>query len=280
MSNKVKLKRIVDLFSEGDVCYLGDDELGKPVCVWVQKITSLEEEEARMDGQSAITQFLLSVADPSHPEMQHLHMVMADWTDDELYEASNNHNYEKHLINAAADIDGDKEWQEKLDYLRRQPELLDDANVADDDPRREQIVKYNQEYMAAIDKRTEERSEEALKEIKSKGRAVVEEEFVVDYKDKLALNHYILESRISKLYFSVRECDAVVDETGNYDHKACDHSKRLLSNRGEVRDLPESVLLKINKTVDDVQVGARNVANFPKPPNSSESSAQQNEVGE
>jgi hypothetical protein len=273
MSNKMKLKRIVDLFSEGNVCFLGDDESAKPVCVWINKNNSIEEEEARMDSQSARTELLLAMASPMHPEMAHLRMIMDEWSDDEMFEAAANHKYEESTINALADVEADKEWTEKLEYLRRQPELLDDANVTEDDPRRAQLEEYNKEYMAKVTELVNERQEKALAEVKAKGRETVEEEFVKMYKDKLAIDHYILEGRITKLYFATRECDAERAGEGEWKHDKCDHSKRLFSNRSEVREMPEHVLTKILETFDNLTVGARNVANFPEPQNSSESSA-------
>lgn len=274
MSNKMKLKRIVDLFTEGETCFLGDDENAKPVCVWMNKCNSIEEEEARLDSQSARTEKLLAMADPMHPEVAHLHMIMAEWSDDELFEAAANHQYEENTVHALADIEADKEWTERLEYLRRQPELLDDAKVEEDDPRRKQLEEYNKQYFEKVSELVKERQEKTLAEIKAKGRAVVEEEFLKMYKDRLAIDHYILEGRISKLFFSARECEASRAEDGAWNHSQCDHSKRLFSNRSEVREMPEHVLNKILETFESMMVGGKNVANFPEPQNSSESSAQ------
>ncbi len=274
MSNKLKLKRINDLFSEGDMCYLGDDETGVPVCVWVNKPNSIEEEEARLDGQAGRMEILMALSDPSHPEMQHAHMLIEKMTDDELYATAVSQNADQMLAMASLDVDADKEWTDKLDYLRRQNELLDDAKVSEDDPRRAEYAKVNGEYIDAVEAYYEKRKEAKLEEYKAKGRKEVEDLFIEDIKDRLSLDHYMLERRITQMFYASRECDATGDEgRKNFDHSKCDHSKRLFAERVEVRELPENVLGKINDKFEAILVGVRNVSNFPEPQNSSDSSA-------
>lgn len=266
MSNK--MKRITDLFTQGDVCYLGDDEEGKPVCVWVQKNSSLHEDEARMDGQSARTQLLLALSDVTHPEIQNVSMSMSEWDDEALHNAVLNQKYEDHIAGALADIEADKEWTDKLEYLRRQPTLLDDAQASDDDPRRVQWDTYNTEYLVAVQKLAEDRKAATLLELQDKDRGDVEADFLDEYKKRLGVEHYMLEAKITKLYFACRDCDATKKENGEWDHKHCDHGKLLMPNRAEVRELPEDVLAKIIDTFEGLAVGGRNVGNFPPAPSS------------
>lgn len=270
MSNK--MKRITDLFSTGEVVNFGNDELGAPVLAWVQKNTSIEEDEARMDGQAGRTRYLMGMADINNPEVQNVYMTLEEWTDDELYAAASNQNYEKALSDVLAELEGEEDWAEKLNYLRKEDELLNDADAPEDDPKRVKFSEVNTEYMIELDKRCKVRMEAELAEAKAKGRKAVEDEFVKNWKDRQALEHYMTESRVTKIYFAVRDCEAVF-EGDRWKHKACDHNKKLMSNRKEVRELPEDVLAKILEAFDNLVVGARNVANFPEASNSSESSA-------
>jgi hypothetical protein len=273
MSNKMKLKRIVDLFTEGDVCYLGDDIDQKPICVWVNKCNSIEEEEARMDAQAARTGKLLELADPMHPEMQNAMMILEEWSDDELFLSAVNQRAEECVALAMHDIEADTEWKDKLEYIRRQPEILNDAGVAEDDPRRVQLETYTKEYMEHLDELSQKRQDDMLEEIKAKGRREVEDEFLKNYRDKLSIDTYMLENKITRLFFGVRTCDAARNGE-EWDHSQCNHRERLFTHRSEVRELPDHVLSRIAEKFDEVTVGARNVANFPVAQNSSESSAQ------
>lgn len=263
MSNKLKLKRINDLFSKGETCYLGDDEAGKPVCVWIQKNNSLETEESRWDAQTARTDEMLAMADPRHPEIQNAHMIMQDWTDEEMCQAATNQRYDDSLNLALQDVEADPEWKDKLDYLRRQPELLDDAKVDADDPRRVQWTKYNEEYLKLVESLVKERQDKIRAEFVAQDREAVVETFLKVYQDKLAMKRYMMEARVTSMYFALRECDAVLVED-KWTHDKCDHSNRLLENRKELRELPEDVMEKITTCFDNLAVGARNVANFPE----------------
>lgn len=260
MSNK--FKRIVDLFSEGETCFLGDDETAKPICVWVNKLNSLEEEEARLDGQSARTEKMVAVADLNHPETQSMYMTLEEWTDEELFQAAANQKGDMMVALAVADVEADEEWKDKVEYLRRQPQILDDAKVAADDPRREQLVETNSKYIAAIEAAYEKRMAEVLEEVKAEGKEKVRDQFIKDYKDRLAIDHYMQERRITQLYFAVRECEAVRAEEGEWEHKTCDHAKKLMDSRHDVRDLPQHVLDRMLDTYESVQIGSKNVGNF------------------
>ncbi len=279
MSNKQKLKRITDLFTEGETCFLGDDENAKPVCVWVQKNNSIEEEEARLDAQSARTQVLLSMADGTHPEVKNAEVTISEWSDEELFQAVANQKYDECLTLALADVEAEEDWKEKLEYLRRQPQLLDDANVPADDPRRVQWNEYNEEYVALIQKTADERQGKILEETKAKGREEVSKEFIKDYKDRLSIDSYVLEAKITKLFYALRECDAQRKGEGEWDHSECNHRNYLVEHRGEIRELPQHVMSKVLATFEDLQVGARNVANFPEPQSSSDSSVPPSDVG-
>src|SRR4051812_26611329 len=141
MSNR--FKRLVDLFETGTECFLGDDEQGKPVLVYIAKLNSFSEDEARQDGLTGRTVHIMELDDPESPIMKSVMYQMNSWSDDELKDARVNQKYEEMYALAMADIDSDPEWKDKLEYLRRGPELLNDAKVKEDDPRRKQLDDYN-----------------------------------------------------------------------------------------------------------------------------------------
>lgn len=259
-----RLARLTDLFEEGSICFLGDDENGKPVTVYIQKPNSFQADESRNDGLVGRIQHVMNLDDPNNMVMVDVLHQVDSWTNDELIDVLVNQKYDEHFSNGINDVESDPDWKEKIEYLRRTPELLEDSKVAEDDPRRKQYAEANTEWTTAVNAAIQKRQEDYRNDLQGKLREDMVEQFLKDYKDKSSLEAYMTEKRITELFYAMRVCEAKrTDEPGEWDHSACDHRVKLMDSRSEVKDLPEHVITKAVETLEDVLVGPRQVANFP-----------------
>jgi hypothetical protein len=271
MSNK-KFAKIVDLFSVGAECYLGDDETGKPIVVWISKPNAFEIEEANRDGQAGRLTYLLRYQDPESDESKYAKAELADMTNEVLVDTLVNSHFEEDQYMASYDVDADDEWRDTVDYMRREAGILDDMkdeNTEDIKARREKLSQTQGKYIAAITDFTKKRQDNYRKDIQSYERDLLEKTFIDIYKNRTSVERYMLERNVTRLYYAMRECDAVMGEKGKFDHTACDHKVRMLEDRQDVRSLPEEVLDKTLNLLDDISIGQRDVANFQEDQSSS-----------
>jgi hypothetical protein len=96
------------------------------------------------------------------------------------------------------------------------------------------------------------------------------------WRQRQTLDVFVQERRQTQLWYAMRECDAVdlSTELGEHrwDHSACDHSKRLMAERAEVRTLPDAVIEKVQDAIDGVTINPRAAGNSDAPASSSGSS--------
>jgi len=268
-----RLKRITDLFVEGRELNLGDDETGTPVLVWINKLNSFEDEEARSDGMAARTERILSLTD-DHPDIKLIVSQMSGWDIDQLAEYSASQRRDEDYLAAMDDIDAEKEWAEKLAYLRRGQTLHDDADLPEGDERRERFEKVQAEYFTALEEATVKRQQDRKKEYADLSRSELEEQYLESLKNRLAMETFLEERRITELYFAVRDCQGTRVGPNEFEHSQCDHRKRLMSDRKDIRSLPSEVITRIVNTLADVTVDRRTAGNSDAPVTSSESSEQ------
>jgi len=264
------MKRITDLFVEGTELNLGDDEAGTPVLVWVNKLNSFEDEDARHDGLAARTERLLELT-PDHPDIQMITMQMAAWDMDKLVQQTAQQKYDEDYLAAMDDIDSVEEWREKLEYLRRGGALHDDAGLPEGDPRRESYEKAQAEYFTSMTAMAEKRQADRRKELADLSRGELEETFVDLLKTRLAMEAFLEERRVTEIYFAARDCVGTRTGPNEFEHSQCDHRNRLLSDRKEVRQLPSDVITRIVNTITAVTVDRRTAGNLDAPVTSSES---------
>jgi hypothetical protein len=266
-----RLKRLTDLFVEGAELNLGDDEAG-PVLVWINKLNSFEDDEARRDGLAARTERLLQLTE-DHAEMRVVRMQMEKWDVEEMATRTAQQKYEEDYLLAIDDIESDKVWAEKLDFLRRAGHLHGDANLPEDDSRREQFEKANSEYFLAVTAATDKRQKTRRKDLANSPLEDIHTEYVETMKQRLGMEVFLQERKVTEIYYALRDCTATITE-GAYDHTLCDHRTRLLPDRRAVRDLPSNVITRIVETLDQVTVDRRTAGNSDAPVTSSESSEQ------
>lgn len=267
-----KLKRITDLFTEGTELVLGEDETGTSVVIWVNKLNSFEDEEARRDGLAARAEHMMALNE-GDPEVVNLKTQMAGWSKDQLVGNAASLKYDEDYLHALDDVESDKEWRGKMDYLRRIDTIHGDAGVPEDDPRRAEYVKVNEEYYKALREKAEARQKDRRAMLAESSVEDLQDQYLESVKERLTLDTFMAERRVSEVFFATRDCQGVQDEHG-WNHDNCDHRRRLLDERKDVRTLPEVVLAKIVEKLNELTVDRRTAGNLDAPASSSESSEQ------
>jgi hypothetical protein len=272
-----RLRRITDLFTEGVAVNFGDDPDGHPVLVWINKLNSFEVEEARRDGAARRGVRLAALGEEDSPERAALRAEVGFWSDEELAERWVLQKSEEHYLDALNDIEADSKWKDKLESLRRLPTLMREASGAEDDPRRDELIALQQEYYTAISDLQKKRQADAAKDASNMERADLETGFFENWRQRVTLDEFMEERRVTELFFAMRSCDGTRVGPAEFDHENCDHQQRALEERALVRRLPQPVLDKCLQALDELTVPLRDAGNSDAPASSSASSEQQSE---
>lgn len=248
------LSRILDLYVLGTELFLGLDDDGNDVVVWLHKPNSFAKEDADEDGQTGRTRYLKSM-DTDSDEHQNLLSDLAAMDKDALITALMNVNYEEDQLMATHDVASDPDWVEQVAYLDREPALMNDADLAEDHPRRTQWLKVNSEYVDAVKAAFDVRQVDRKRALGDQHRSEMEETMVDVIKNRRAVDYFIRERNVTRLWRSMRVCTAlrVKGETplqDTWDHASCDHSIPLLTKRSEVYGLPDEVNIKALDTLN------------------------------
>jgi hypothetical protein len=273
-----RLRRMTDLFVEGKELNLGDDEAGTPVLLWINKLNSFEDDEARRDGMAARTARMLELQDEENPEMRVVRTQMARWDADEMVVRVAAQKYEEDYLAAVDDVEATEEWAGRMDFLRRGDTLNDDAKLPEDDPRREQFEKLDADYMVAINAATDKRQLDRRRVLSDLSRSELEDMYTDSLTQRLGIEVFLQERRVTEIFYATRDCVATITD-GVFDHKGCDH-QRLLPDRKSVRDLPSNVIARVVETLDELTMDRRTAGNSDAPVTSSESSEQPKQVEE
>jgi hypothetical protein len=265
-----RLSRITDLFLEGTELYLGDDDnTGEPIVVWVNKLNSFEEEEARRDGSAARALRLLEL-DNDNLEVQQARKEMEAWDVDTLRRSVTLQGAEEDYVLAMDDVQADEEWAKKIEDLRRMGPLMDDQEIPSDDERRVLFNTLNEEYAEALREAMELRQEARMDELEGLSQAELFDKFMESWSNRAAMLEFLKEQKVTQIYYALRDCQAVKGESGKWYHRTCSHA-RLLPERAAVRGLPESLLDKVVTALEEVSVDRRQAAFSDAPTSSSES---------
>jgi hypothetical protein len=277
MNISERLRRVTDLFVEGTEVYLGDDEAGQPVVIWVNKLNSFEVEEARRDGQARRGLRMVELGKEDNPERAGIVAEMALWDDDQLAKNYVGQKADEIDLEAYNDHYADPEQRELLETITRMPQLLDEAGVAEDDPRRTELMNAQAAWMQALADRTKKLRSRALEDARAEEREALERAFIENWRQRETLDVFMAERRNTQLFYALRECKAQDVSTGArpgkvWDHSACDHSQRLVEDRAEVRMLPDTIMARCIETLDEITVPQREAGNSDAPASSSASS--------
>lgn len=275
MSNE-RSRRIADLFVEGEECFLGQDRDGKAVVVWVNKVNSFDSEDARRDGAVERGRRIAELSKPDNEEFVGLMAQVRTWDNERLADSRVAQQSDALSLAALDDLEADN--RELVDRVRRGPELLDDAGVDEDDPKREAIGNDQTEYLRLMRELQARKFEEAKTKALELTREQLVDEFVEAWRERAAMEGFMTERRLSELHCAMRECEATIVEWDGpkpvFDHENCDHSKRWFANRRDVRTMPDEALDKIINIFDNLGASPREAGNLAAPASSSESSEQ------
>ena len=275
MSFNPRLRRVTDLFVEGVPLHLGTDDEG-PVYMWINKPNSFQIEEARRDGQAQRGAKMVTLGDPQNPRRQAIMAELGTWTMEALVDALAKQRADDVYLDVLNDIETDPEWREKLEMMRRLPGLLDDERADINDPRRDQVASLQQEYILNVSSRHTKAVAELRETLADETRESAEALYFERWREQETLDDYMAGKRITELFLAMRQCEATGDPAflDDLDHSACDHSKRFLDSRAEVRDLPSALEAKIAIAFDEQVMTDREAGNSDAPGSSSASSEQ------
>jgi hypothetical protein len=277
-----RLRRVTDLFVEGTEMYLGDDDRGEPVVVWVNKLNSFEVEEARRDAVAARGLRLLELEKEDNPERQAMMLQVHRWDEGRLKKARVDQVSDELYMAAISDLEADEEWADNIATLRRLPTLLRDENAPKDDKRWAQFDELNQEYLSVLQDRLSKLQDEKTREFDQLDRETLVDDFMESWRSRLSLDEFMQEKRRTELFFALRDCKASrvkFDGGERWEHQGCDHTVRLMESRGQVSSLPEGIIERAMDVMDGVTVPQREAGNSDAPASSSASSEQPSEEG-
>lgn len=266
----LRLKRVSDLFVEGTEVVLSEDPF---VMVWVNKLNSFEDDEARKDGLAfrSLAQLHIEREGDFHPAIAGYVAEFESGTQEERAKRLADLHSQEDLIAAMNEVDGREEWQEKGDMLRRGELIADTGDVEAQTAVAAQTLKYFEEIQTELEKRNADRVSEL--------KGIPEEEMAKQFRKKavevVTLDDFVRARDITTVFFALRHCDA--SKPGN--HSKCKH-ERLLEDRSQVETLPEGLVTQVKEALDNTDVNPREAGNSDAPTPSSESSEQPNEPEE
>lgn len=266
----VRFKRVSDLFVDGTEVVLQEDPL---VMVWVHKLNSFEDEEARRDGLAYRSLMLLQIErqGEDHSEISQFMMEYEAADHEGKAELLANLYSQEDLVLAIDDTDAEERWQDRGEMLRRR-ETLEELLEEDE---KKTLLEEMQEYFNEIQEAMKRRTKERQNEFRAYDESRLRKEFRKKAAEAVTLNYFIQERDITMIYYALRDCEA----TRRGDHSNCSH-KRLLDDREQVRDLPEELITKIKDAMDNVEVNPREAGNSDAPQPSSGLSEQPSEEEE
>ena len=270
-----RLRRVTDLFVEGEPLILGRDEDGI-VSIWINKLNSFEVEETKRDGQARRGLKVLELTKEGNPRLVALKAEMATWKDDELKSSIVSSRSSELFLNAMNDIETSPEWREKLEIIRRIPEQLEAEDAAADDPRRAQLFELQQEYFTATQEAIQKGMDAAKGDLDGLSRKELEDLHIERWRSMESLDDFTEGRRMSQLYYCMRDCKAAGDESdpSSLDHSACDHTQKMLKDREAARNLPAELVDRVIAKLEEITVSEREAGNLDAPETSSESSGQ------
>lgn len=230
------LATIMDLFTEGAVAS-AEGKDGRLIPVWVNKLSAFEKEDVDRLGRGARAKAILAW-DRDEDEQAIFEYETQQYTDAELADALKAQVAGKHYFEAIQELRTQEDWTERLEYLAN-ADLLEYRSPEASDEDKALFEKVTQEYTAAILVIQTRLQSEYVEGLIASGRDEMMKQYRDAWRDAQGMRAFYAERRLAELFFACRECKAKPTGKGEWDHAKCNHQVRLLSNRGQVRDLPD-----------------------------------------
>lgn len=234
-----KYKKITDLFVVGTEVVLGADDDGKAVVAWLQALNPFELDQVRSRAHGVRGRVVLALEEHGSDELSRYEAAVRERGDAGIVEQILDMRDSELTVNAVAEVNSDPEWQERLNIV----EEAEQEGAAPLTAEEKQVVTdINRDYLAEIQKIHELEQERLRGRLEAADREDLVDEFkelwITQRGNERAMAEYV----IAEIAFAARECDAVKDEDGKWDHAACGgHAKRIWDTIEEVRDLPAQV---------------------------------------
>jgi len=269
-----RLTRVTDLFVEGAELVLGDDDTGTPVVVWIKKLNAFEDAEARKDGMAARAARILALKAEDCPDrvnvLDQIDRQPIEWLRGQVAESG----YEEDYLKAVDDVEADEEWHDELDSLRRMNSILIEGDVPEDDPRWMELGDKNGQYLEAVNKALHARQEARQEETEKIPREDLVDKFMELWLERQSSDDWIEAKQVTEVFYALRDCQATKAEDGHWDHRTCNHGRRLLESRAQVRELPQQMLEAVVNKIRTITLTEREAGNSDAPKTSSGSSEQ------
>lgn len=270
---------IMDLFTEGTVAPIEAPD-GKIVTIWVNKLSPFEKEDADRLGRGARAKRLLEWDDD--PEEQAVFILETKGlSDDDLVQGLAATEQTARFYQAINEVRTHEEWKERLEYLGS-AEILESTSPEASVEDRALYEKISREYSEAIEAAERRLAEDFCADLAAEGREKVLEKYHKAWRDAEGMRAFYAERQIAELFFAARECKAKVKsgegEDIVWDHAKCNHEVRIMSNRGQVRSLPDRVRTAVVAALQALEITPDAVGNSDAPTASSESSEQPSKV--
>ena len=266
-----RLKRVSDLFVEGKEVVLQEDPV---VMVWVNKLNSFEDDEARRDGLAfrSLQMIQIERSDGEHPAVASL---VADYESNDRQGRADilaNLYSQEDLLHAMDEVDSTEKWQERGELIRR-GELLDGANLDVESSQAlvEESAAYFKEVQTELERRTKERSQEFVRMPEPSLR----DDFLKKAAETVSISTFIRERDVTSIYYALRNCESSVPGS----HGSCAH-ERLLEAREQVLDLPDGLVKAVQSALEELDISPREAGNSDAPTPSSGQSEQPSEQEE
>lgn len=248
--SKSKLKRLTDLFCEGEILVVPDRD-GHEVPLWVNKLTSFEMEQANHEGRIARARTMMAIREVGTPEAQLFEQTLGDLTDRDVIDALVGDKGNEFVVKAIQDMRSEEDWKERLEVLEWSTDQV--AGKSDDDPDVRLIRKVMDEYEAEITARVDRASADLKLELSELGGDQLRERYRDSYIEQRGLNAFSVEKEKNQIFFALRECDAT-RQGENWQHAACDHTGRWLDEPAEVEQLPAGLLDRVRTAYQALSV--------------------------
>lgn len=266
--------KVTDLFVEGDTLELSREPL---TTVWVNKLNAFEREECQRDGQAARSRMILNMKEPSSADKLAYDAVVSRFKEDsEIIAQLCDAEAQAHFIKAVETIQQDPEWEERLAANSR----LSNVELNDED--KATVGRVDEEYNDELTQRQASYRSAYEHDLAAFDHDSLLEKYYEEWLDKRSYASFRMEFTTSQVWFSIRNCEAVIDadKASGWDHAKCDHSGRAIDKRESVRSLPDQLFERLVGASGQVQLQPRQARFSDALASSSGSSAPQSEAAE
>lgn len=259
--------RMQDLFLEGRVIRLHEDD--DPL--WVQKLNTFEQDEARRMAQAARARTLMALRREGGDEWTAITDSVAQMSRERMVTGIVGGLYTRHIGKASTDLYADPEWQERLDIM--------DHSIRETLPEDERAVldEITTAYLAELQTRKAALDADETERLNTLPEDKLREEYIDTFIETRGTAVFMRDMRFAEVLFGVRMCDAESRDDGSWDHGSCSHDQ-FYDDLEEVRRLPDALMNRYTSTFDQINVapsqgkdwGSRRASSAPSLPRSEE----------